>query len=59
MRVKILISIKMITTEIIWCFRFLSELNLIKIRRNSRHLLTPKFLIRYAPGHMRKGKMVE
>ena len=33
---------------------YLSELELIKNTNNSQSLLTPKFLIRYAPGNMRK-----
>ena len=33
---------------------YLSELELIKNTRNSQSLLTPKFLVRYAPGSMRK-----
>ena len=32
----------------------LTDLKLLKERDNSKHFFTPKFLVRYAPGSMRK-----
>ncbi len=43
------------THELFGAIGYLSELNLFKkIEENSKHFLTPKMLIRYAPGHMRE-----
>ena len=43
------------THEIFGAVGYLSEINLFKkIKDNSKHFLTPKMLIRYAPGHMRQ-----
>ena len=43
------------TSELFGAIGYLSELDLMqKDLRNSQHLLTPKALIRYAPGSMRK-----
>ena len=42
------------TSELYAAIGFLNELDLIKSSSNSNHLLTPKFLIRYSPGTMRK-----
>ena len=41
------------TSELFGAFGFISEFNLQKYKNNSRHLLTPKVLLRYAPGSMR------
>ena len=42
------------TNELFGAIGYLSELNLFKNgKNNSKHFLTPKVLIRYAPGHMR------
>ena len=43
------------TTEIYGALGLLSELKLEKTTNNSKHFLTPKFLLRYAPGSMRKS----
>ena len=40
--------------EIFSAFGFMSELNLEKIKNNYQQYLKPKFLLRYAPGNMRK-----
>ena len=40
--------------ELFSAFGFLSELNLEKIKKGSEQYLKPKFLLRYAPGNMRK-----
>lgn len=42
------------TSELYGALGYLSELNLQKNLNNSVHNLTPKFLVRYAPGSMRK-----
>ena len=42
------------TNELFGSLGLLSKINLEKNIENSRHLLTPKFLFRYAPGSMRK-----
>tara|TARA_B100000963_G_scaffold360123_1_gene389832 strand:+ start:4830 stop:7142 length:2313 start_codon:yes stop_codon:yes gene_type:complete len=43
------------THELFGALGFLAEINLFKkMRDNASHLLTPKMLLRYAPGHMRK-----
>ncbi len=45
------------THEIFGAIGYLSELNLFKkINENSKSFLTPKMLLRYAPGHMRGEK---
>ena len=41
------------TTELYGALGFMSELNLFKEGKNSKHFLSPKFLFRYAPGNMR------
>ena len=42
------------TSEIFGALGYLSEIDLHKKTESSKHLLTPKMLFRYAPGHMRK-----
>ena len=42
------------TNELFGALGLLSEINFEKNLGSSRHLLTPKFLLRYAPGSMRK-----
>ena len=42
------------SSEIFGSLGILSEINLEKFYNEKRHLLTPKFLIRIAPGNMRK-----
>ncbi len=42
------------TSELYGAIGFLTELDLIKSSSKSNHLLTPKFLVRYSPGAMRK-----
>ncbi len=43
------------TNEIYGALGFLSELNLFKnFNNNHQHLFSPKFLLRYAPGNMKK-----
>ena len=42
------------TSELFGAFGYLSELNLIKNNDNGQHKLSPKVLLRYAPGEMRK-----
>ena len=42
------------TNEAYGALGFLSELKLQKRKNDSKHLFTPKILIRYAPGNMRK-----
>ena len=42
------------TSEIYGSAGFLSSLDLTKNYRNTEHLFSPKFLLRYAPGSMRK-----
>ena len=42
------------TSELYGAIGFLTELDLIKSSSKSNHLLTPKFLVRYSPGTMRK-----
>ena len=42
------------TSEVFGALGYLSEIDLYKKTTNSKHLLTPKILFRYAPGHMRK-----
>ena len=42
------------TSELHGAFGFLSELNLLKNNGFSEHLLTPKLLLKYSPGSMRK-----
>ena len=43
------------TNEFFGAIGFLSEMDFFKkSRNNSNHLISPKFLLRYAPGHMRK-----
>ena len=42
------------TNELFGALGLLSEINYEKNLGSSRHLLTPKFLLRYAPGSMRK-----
>ena len=44
-----------LTNELFGAIGYLSEINLLKsTENNSSHALTPKMLLRYAPGHMRK-----
>ncbi len=44
-----------LTNELFGAIGYLSEINLSKTtKNNSNHTLTPKMLLRYAPGHMRK-----
>ena len=42
--------------EIFGAVGYLAQLDLssLQVRDNGTHLLTPKMIIRYAPGHMRK-----
>ena len=42
------------TSEIFGSLGFLSEVNLEKLKNDSKHLLKPKFLMRLSPGSMRK-----
>ena len=42
------------TSEIFGALGFLSELNLVKKLGSSKHYFTPKLLLRYSPGSMRK-----
>ena len=43
------------TNELFGALGYLTEINLFKrTKNNSNHTLTPKMLLRYAPGHMRK-----
>ena len=43
------------TNELFGAIGYLTEIDLIKeTKNNSTHSLTPKILLRYAPGHMRK-----
>lgn len=42
------------TNELFGAIGLLSEVNLYKNNNSAKHLLTPKILLRYAPGHMRK-----
>ncbi len=42
------------TNEIFGSIGFLSEVNLEKLKNNSKHFLKPKFLMRFSPGSMRK-----
>ena len=42
------------TTEVLGAIGYLTELDLIKEVSGSKHFLTPKFLLRFAPGSMRK-----
>ncbi len=43
------------TNELFGAVGYLTEINFFKkMRDNAAHLLTPKMLLRYAPGHMRK-----
>ena len=44
------------TSEIYGALGISSELKLQKLNNNSKHLLTPKALLRFAPGSMRKEK---
>ena len=45
------------TNELFGALGYLTEIDLIKeTKNNSTHSLTPKMLLRYAPGHMRKEK---
>jgi len=44
------------TSELYGALGYLSELSLQKKNKFSTHLLTPKILLRYAPGQMRKDK---
>ena len=45
------------TNEMFGALGYLGELDLFKkTKNNSNHFLTPKILLRYAPGHMRKQK---
>ena len=44
------------TNEAYGALGFLSELKLQKRKNDSEHLFTPKILLRYAPGNMRKEK---
>ena len=41
------------TSELFGALGYLAELDFIKENDDSKHLLTPKLLLRYAPGHMR------
>ena len=41
------------TSELFGALGYLTELDLIKENELSKHTLTPKILLRYAPGHMR------
>ena len=43
------------TNEIFLDLWVLSEVNLEKLKDNSKHFLKPKFLMRFSPGSMRKG----
>ena len=55
MKLKILIFTKESTTnELYGAIGYLTELDLQKNNRGANHLLTPKFLVRYSPGQMRK-----
>ncbi len=42
------------TNELFGALGYLNKIDLEKTLNNSRHLMTPKMLIRYAPGSMRK-----
>tara|TARA_B100001559_G_scaffold320688_1_gene333719 strand:- start:2484 stop:4796 length:2313 start_codon:yes stop_codon:yes gene_type:complete len=43
------------TNELFGAIGYLAQVDLFKkMRENSSHFLTPKILVRYAPGHMRK-----
>ena len=43
------------TNELFGAIGYLAQLDLFKkMRNNGSHILTPKLLLRYAPGHMRK-----
>ena len=42
------------TNELYGAIGYLTELDLQKNNRGANHLLTPKFLVRYSPGQMRK-----
>ena len=42
------------TTEVLGAVGYLTELDLTKEINGSKHFLTPKFLLRFAPGSMRK-----
>ena len=42
------------TSEFYGALGLLTDLKLLKERDNSKHFFTPKFLVRYAPGSMRK-----
>ena len=45
------------TSELFGALGYLAKIDFFKkTRNNSNHTLTPKMLLRYAPGHMRKGK---
>ena len=44
------------TNELFGALGFLSEINFEKEQKNSLQILTPKLLLRYAPGSMRKEK---
>ena len=42
------------TSEVFGGLGYFAEIDLFKENENSKHFLTPKALLRYAPGHMRK-----
>ena len=57
MKLKIFWNLKKETVnEVHGAIGYLSELELIKNTRNSQSLLTPKFLVRYAPGGEKKRR---
>lgn len=45
-----------LTNEMFGAVGYLSEIDFYKDNRDTNHLLTPKMLLRYAPGHMRKAR---
>ena len=46
------------TSEVFGAIGYLSEINLFKkVNENSKSFLTPKMLLRYAPGHMRQKEV--
>ena len=42
------------TSEFFGALGILSEFNLQKFQNNTNHLITPRILVRYAPGSMRQ-----
>ena len=59
MKLKILILQRSTTNELYGAIGYLTELDLQKNNRGANHLLTPKFLVRYSPGQMRKEQVVQ